>query len=161
MRTALARDLMVQEIILERFRTLGVSVIECDGGNELTNSDDNPTATLIRQILGAVAQFDKAVTVHKLRAARVRQRRAKGRCEGRKPYGFREGEAHVVEKIRQLRRKPPGGQRLSYAEIADMLETDGVPTRYGKPWAAGTVRAICERTKQTNAERERATKAEG
>jgi hypothetical protein len=49
-----------------------------------------------RQVLGAVAQFEKAVIVSKLKAARVRKRRATGRCEGRKPYGTRPGEADVV-----------------------------------------------------------------
>jgi DNA invertase Pin-like site-specific DNA recombinase len=141
----LARDLMVQEIILERCRSLGLRVIEADGGNDLTVGDDNPTATLIRQILGAVAQFDKAVTVHKLRAARVRMRRTEGRCEGRKPYGYRPGEQTVVERIVALRRKPRGGERASFADIADMLNTDGVPTRYGKPWNAAVIRSICVR----------------
>jgi hypothetical protein len=43
-----------------------------------------------------VAQFEKAVIVSKLKAARVRKRRATGRCEGRKPYyGTRPGEADV------------------------------------------------------------------
>jgi hypothetical protein len=38
-------------------------------------------------MLGAEAQFEKAMIVSKLKAARVRKRRATGRCEGRKPYG--------------------------------------------------------------------------
>jgi hypothetical protein len=36
---------------------------------------------LIRQVLGAVAQFEKSVIVPKLRTARVRTRRETGRCE--------------------------------------------------------------------------------
>jgi DNA invertase Pin-like site-specific DNA recombinase len=85
----LAHDLIVGELILNQFRELGVRVIAADGGTELTVGDDDPTRTLIRQVLGAVAQFEKAVIVSKLKAARVRQRRATGRCEGRKPYGTR------------------------------------------------------------------------
>jgi DNA invertase Pin-like site-specific DNA recombinase len=150
----LARDLMVQEIILDRFRKLSVQVIEADGGNELTAADDNPTKTLIRQILGAVSQFEKAVLVHKLRAARVRQRRTKGKCEGRKQYGFRDGEAQIVERILLMRRKPRGGERLSFAAIADELNLDGVVTRYGKPWNPATIRSICERTNRTHEEQE-------
>ena len=48
--------------------------------------DDAPTAVLVRQILGAVAQFDKAMTVAKLRGARRRKRRKTGgkKVEGRK-----------------------------------------------------------------------------
>jgi hypothetical protein len=53
-----------------------------------------------------------------LKAARVRKRRATGRHEGRKPYGTRPGEADVVALIHKLRRKPPGGERLSFKAIA-------------------------------------------
>jgi len=80
----LARDLLVGEVILNQFRELGVRAIAADGGTELTAGDDDPTRVLIRQVLGAVAQFEKAVIVSKLKAARVRKRRAEGRCEGRK-----------------------------------------------------------------------------
>jgi hypothetical protein len=48
--------------------------------------DDGPTSKLIRQILGAVSEFDKAMIVAKLRGARERVRRTKGKCEGRKSY---------------------------------------------------------------------------
>lgn len=92
----LARDLIVGELILNQLRELGVKVIAADSGTELTAGDDDPTRTLIRQVLGALAQFEKAVIVSKLKAARVRQRRATGRREGRKPYGTRPGEAEVV-----------------------------------------------------------------
>lgn len=141
----LARDLIVGELILNQFRDLGVRVIAADSGTELTAGDEDPTRTLIRQVLGAVAQFEKAVIVSKLKAARVRKKRAEGRCEGRKPFGTRPGEAAVVELIHKLRRKPRGGERLSFAAIADRLNRDGVSTRTGKPWAAETVRGIAAR----------------
>ena len=50
-----------------------------------------PTSKLIRQILGAVSEFDKAMIVAKLKGARDRARRAHGKCEGRKAYAEREG----------------------------------------------------------------------
>lgn len=134
----LARDLIVGELILNQFRELGVKVIAADSGTELTAGDDDPTRVLIRQVLGAVAQFEKAVIVSKLKAARVRKRRATGRCEGRKPYGTRPGETDVVALIHKLRRKPRGGERLSFAAIANRLNAEGHPTRTGKPWAPET-----------------------
>jgi DNA invertase Pin-like site-specific DNA recombinase len=141
----LARDLIVGELILNQFRELGVKVIAADSGTELTAGDDDPTRVLIRQVLGAVAQFEKAVIVSKLKAARVRKRRATGRCEGRKPYGTRPGESDVVVLIHKLRRKPRGGERLSFAAIANRLNAEGHPTRTGKPWAPETVRQIVQR----------------
>jgi hypothetical protein len=55
--------------------------------------DDTPTATFVRQVLGAVAQLDKAMTVAKLRGARERKRRENGWCEGGSPLHIRFPEA--------------------------------------------------------------------
>src|SRR5262249_38907756 len=54
----LARDLVVSELILNQFRTLGVKVIAADSGTDLAVGEDDPTRVLIRQVLGAVAQFE-------------------------------------------------------------------------------------------------------
>lgn len=145
----LARDLLVGEVILGQFRDLEVRVIAADSRAELTAGDDDPTRVLIRQVLGAVAQFEKSVIVSKLKAARVRKRRATGRCEGRKPFGARQGEADVVARIFQLRRKPKGGERLSFQAIAERLNAEGVATRTGRPWAPETVRGIVQRGRPT------------
>lgn len=53
--------------------------------------------------MGAVAQYEKSQIVLKLRGARMRNRAKEGRCEGRKPYGFYEGEAAVLKRIETLR----------------------------------------------------------
>ncbi len=141
----LARDLMVSEVLLGQFRDLGVTVIAADSGTDLTVGDNDPTRKLIRQVLGAVAEFDKSVIVLKLRAARDRIRRQTGRCEGPKPFGDKPGEADTLARIRQLRRKPRGGKRLSVAKIADRLNAEGRPTRGGNPWKPGSVYAILKR----------------
>jgi DNA invertase Pin-like site-specific DNA recombinase len=141
----LARDLMVQEILLAEFRKRDVVVIEADGGNDLTVGSTDPTATLIRQVLGAVSQFEKSVLVLKLRAARQRTKRTTGKCEGRKAYGELPGETEIVERIRQLRRKPVLGDRLSFAAIAKVLNADGVPTRSGGQWRPSTIGQILGR----------------
>lgn len=141
----LARDLMVGEIILGQLRELGVTVIAADSGTDLTVGDGDPTRKLIRQVLGAVAEFDKNVLVLKLRVARQRIRAKAGRCEGRKPFGYYDGEPAVVERIRQLYRKPRGRPRLSVARIAEALNVEGHPTRMGEPWAPRTVYGILQR----------------
>jgi DNA invertase Pin-like site-specific DNA recombinase len=143
----LSRDLMAGEIILAEFRKAGVAVIEAEDGRNLSSEDpDNPTGTLIRQILAAVAQFDKAGIVSKLRKARERKRREDGRCEGQKPFGDRPGEPDTIARMRHLRRKPVGkAKRMSFAKIAATLQAEGYPTRTGKPWAASSVRDILGR----------------
>jgi DNA invertase Pin-like site-specific DNA recombinase len=140
----LARDLMVNEVIVDQLTRAGARVLTADGA-DLTAADGDPTRTLIRQVLGAVAQFEKSVIVLKLRAARDRRRRREGRCEGRKPFGSRPGEAAVLDRMRELRRKPKGRPRLSVAAIADTLNREHRQTRTGKPWAPGTVHAILRR----------------
>jgi DNA invertase Pin-like site-specific DNA recombinase len=140
----LARDLMISEVIIGQFAKIGARVLTADGA-DLTSAADDPTRTLIRQVLAAVAQFDKTVTVLKLRAARDRKRHRTGRCEGRKPFGTHPGETRVLARLRELRRKPKGGERLSLAAIAERLNVEGHATRTGRPWAPGTVYAILTR----------------
>lgn len=148
--TRMARDLMVGEVILQQLRDAGCRVIACDSGTDLIDESDNdPTRTLIRQVLGAVAEFDRRVTVLKLRAARERIRRRTGRCEGRKPYGTQPGEAAVIDRIRVLYRKPHGEQRRSLQQIADVLNAEGVPTRTGKPWTKQVLHQIIGRGLKT------------
>ncbi|MDA0835774.1 MAG: recombinase family protein [Planctomycetota bacterium] len=48
--------------------------------------------------------------------------------------------------IESLRRKPRGGERLSFAAIAEKLNSEGIPTRQGKPWRASVVQQICKRS---------------
>ena len=142
----LARDLLVSEVILGQLRALGCTVIDCESGtNLIDDQEDDPTRRLIRQVLGAVAEFDRRVTVLKLRAARERIRRRTGRCEGRKPFGSRPGEADTLERIRQLHRKPHGEERRSYQDIADALNLEGRATRTGKPWTKQVVHQVVAR----------------
>lgn len=135
-----ARDLIVGEIILGQFRERGVTVIECEGGQDLTVADGDPTRKLIRQILGAISEFDKACIVTKLRAARERIRRREGRCEGPKPFGARLGEESVVVRVKALRELG-----MTLAAIAEMLRADGAATRTGACWSAAMVKKIVDR----------------
>jgi hypothetical protein len=59
-----------------------VILIETATDNALTADNDDPTKILIRQILGAVAQFDKSMIVLKWKTARVRVRKKVDRREG-------------------------------------------------------------------------------
>ena len=143
----LARDLLVGEVILGQFRAAGIRVIAADSGTDLTVGDNDPTRVLIRQVLGAVSQFEKSVIVLKLRAARDRVRRKQGRCEGRKPFGHYPHEVAVLRRIKELRRKPRGKVRPSYGSVAKKLNEENRATRSGRPWNRGSIYAICQREK--------------
>lgn len=137
----LARDLMVQEVIVAQFMKIGARILSADG-IDLTSSDDDPTRRLIRQILGAVSEFEKNVLVLKLRAARERKRNRGERVEGVKPYGFYLAEAAIIARMRQLRRKPANGRRPSLAVIAKQLNAEGHRNRSGREWSPAMVHHV-------------------
>jgi DNA invertase Pin-like site-specific DNA recombinase len=56
-----ARDLIVQETGYAMLKGRGIELIAADKPDAFL--DDTPTATLIRQVLGAVSQFEKAMLV--------------------------------------------------------------------------------------------------
>jgi DNA invertase Pin-like site-specific DNA recombinase len=136
----LARDVVVQEGILKDLVKRGfelVSVSEPD----LCSSD--PYRAAMRQMLGVFAELDRKTIVLKLRAARQRMRTKTGRCEGRKPYGEREGESEVVDLIRKL-----SARGMNYSAIANKLNADGVSTRYeGAKWYPANISRILSREK--------------
>jgi DNA invertase Pin-like site-specific DNA recombinase len=147
----LARELIEGELILQQLRRLRIRVIECEGGNDLTAAN-NASATLVRQVFGAVAQYDKACIVAKLAAARRRKREKDGHCEGRKPYGAKPGEEGVVERVVELRK---AGTTIK--GIAAILQAEHRPTRHGGQWAASSVMQIVRREGLRLREQERAT----
>ena len=132
----IARDVLVSELLLRQFRQLGVVVLTADGVN-LTD-ETNATGVLVAQLLSAVAQFDRASIVAKLRAARDRKRAATGRCEGPRPFGELPGEAEALAALRALARKKPGCDPLTWAEIATLANAAGIRSRSGRPWTRGT-----------------------
>jgi DNA invertase Pin-like site-specific DNA recombinase len=98
-----ARDLIVQEVGFARLQERGITLVAADSPNAF--QDDTPTAKLVRQVLGAIAEFDKAMTVAKLRGARDRKRKAYGKCEGRKSLA--EMHPAVVREAKRLGRASP------------------------------------------------------
>ena len=133
----LARDLMVQETIISDLRKNGFEIISV---MEPDLCSDDPSRKLVRQVFGAIAEYERAMIVLKLRAARQRIRAREGRCEGRKPYGEYPGEEGVVRHIRVL-----AGEGLNYSQIADKLNAEGHPTRANGTWFPATVSRILAR----------------
>ena len=134
----LARDLMVQEVIIQDFKEQGIQLISTTEGEDLCSND--ATRELIRQILGAVAQYDKTMLVLKLKAARDREKVKTGKCEGRKAYGETEEEKKVLSRIRAMRRTKRGGHKgMTLQAIANRLNQEGIATKSGKHWSPAHV----------------------
>ena len=130
-----ARDLMVQEVGYAMLKERGIELIAADKPDAFL--DDTPTAVLIRQVLGAVSQFEKAMLVSKLRGARDRKRATGVKVEGRKSHA--ELRPEVVELARQLHRK-----QLSLREIAAELFAAGHATKHGKPFSSSAIASMLE-----------------
>lgn len=135
----LARDLMVSETIVKDIKTSGYTLLStCEP--DLCSND--PSRNFMRVIFSALAQLEKELLVLKLRGARERIR-AKGiKCDGRKAWGEKPGEAEILQRMRNLRDMVPP---VGYQEIADILNSSSVPTRMGKRWKASTIQKILSR----------------
>ena len=140
----LARDLMVQEAIVRDFQQLSVELVSAMEGPDLGEND--PTRKLIRQVFGAVAEYEKSMLVLKLRAARNRKRAKGEKVEGRKGYrDTPEGQA-ILRSIAALRRPRKYGGKRTYKEVAEALNEQGTSSMSGKPWTGQMVRdALRER----------------
>ncbi len=135
----LARTLMVQEAAIQQLRKSGIKLYICKNGTLLDYAADSgdPYLNMQRQMLGVLAEFEKANMCHRLKRGRENKRSKTGRCEGRKPYGFRPGEAEILQSIRQ-----DLAHKMSFENIACCLNANGHKTRYGKPWNLDNVRSI-------------------
>jgi len=134
-----ARDLAVQLAGHDLLKARGIELIPVDAPEHFT--DETPTAVMVRQILGAVAQFEKAGLVQKLRHARERKRAETGRCEGRKPV-----PENVVREAKRLARKSPKtGVARSLRAIAAELARLGHLAPSGKPYGAMSIKRMLER----------------
>ena len=125
-----ARDLAVQLIGHDHLKALGVSLIPTTAPTFFT--EETPTAIMVRQILGAVAQFEKASLVAKLKVARERKTARGERGVGRKSLA--EARPEVVDFALSLRQA--GG---SIRAIAEELTNAGHLTANGKPFGVRQV----------------------
>jgi DNA invertase Pin-like site-specific DNA recombinase len=133
----LARDLMVQETVVADLVRRGVTLISALEP-DLCKSD--PTRTLLRCFVGAIAQYDRAMLVLKLRGARERVKARTGRCGGHYPYGHYPGEAEVLAQIRQRHRSGECPDAITRS-----LNASGFMARSGRPWKAMVVGRIVKR----------------
>jgi DNA invertase Pin-like site-specific DNA recombinase len=134
-----ARDLAVQLAGHDMLKGLGIDLIPASAPDFFT--EDTPTAVLVRQVLGAIAQFEKASLVAKLKAARDRKRARDGKCEGRRSH--REMNPELVALVKRLhRRNPKTSQRLSLRAIAAELARQGQVNMHGRPYAAESIKAM-------------------
>lgn len=143
----LARDLILQESLISRIEQGGGRVVSV--AEPMLDGTHDPTRVLIRQVLGALAQYERALIRGRLLAgARLKKARG-GYASGAPPYGWRAlnkelvpvpAEQRVIQLIVAMHEAGNG-----LTEIAEELNRRGIPTKRGTEWFPATVRRILVR----------------
>lgn len=128
-----ARDLLIQLTGHDHLKKLGVALIPASAPDYFL--EDTPTARLVRQVLGAIAEFEKACHVARMKIGRDRKRERTGKkVGGRRNYA--EMNPALVERAKALR---PG--RSLRAISAALAEEDFV-TPSGLPYSPTSVSSM-------------------
>jgi DNA invertase Pin-like site-specific DNA recombinase len=149
----LARALHVQEITLQVAWRAGAHVFTVDGGEVLEDDPDDPMRTFVRQVMGGVAQLERAMIAKRMRDGRAAKAAAGRKATGDYAYGYRgEGkgrdrdaapnpeEQAAVARIVELRKAG-----TPYRAIAAVLDVEGLRPRRAATWSAMAVRNVAVR----------------
>jgi DNA invertase Pin-like site-specific DNA recombinase len=147
----LARDLVLQEQLLAEVRRLGGDVFSASAGEAgyLADDPDDPSRRLIRQVLGAVSEYERSMIALRLRSGRRRKAEGGGFAYGSPRFGTKveagtlvedDAEAETVARIVELR-----ADGLSTRAIADRLNKDGRLSKRGGQWYSASVARLIRR----------------
>jgi DNA invertase Pin-like site-specific DNA recombinase len=152
----LARDLIVQEQILAEIRRLGGEPFSCSPAEAgyVTDDPDDPSRKLIRQVLGAVSEYERSMVALRLRSGRRRKADRGGYAYGSPHYGTRaenkalvadDAEQATLDRIRELH-----SEGASLRTIAETLTAEGYAPRTSKlrksnEWHPESLRRIIAR----------------
>jgi len=162
----LARDLVLQEQLLAEVRRSGGEVFSTSDAEQsfMVDDPDDPSRKLIRQVLGAVAEFERGMIALRLRNGRRRKHAQGGYAYGRPGYGTRATggvlvavpeQVATIDRMRELRRR---GKSLR--AIAATLNADGVQGPTGGAWSATAVQRALQRAGVRTARRRRVKAAD-
>lgn len=143
----LARDLILQETTIERLKVSGVRVVSVTEPD--VDSDDH-TRVLVRQVLGAIAQYERAVIRARMAAGRAAKRSAGGYAGGRPPFGWKATGGALVEDpdeqaaLRLILDGRAAG-RSYRALCADLTGAGHAPPAGGSTWHPVAVQRVVRR----------------
>ena len=148
----LARDLIVQETLIAEIRKTGAGLFTTAAGETafLTDDADDPSRKFIRQVLGAVSEYERAMIVVRMKAGR-KAKAAKGGYAGygSPAFGQRSVDGELVTEKREVAvigrmcELRDGG--MSYRQIADRLNAEGLAPKRGGVWHSMTVSRVLGR----------------
>lgn len=152
----LARELTVQEAVLAVAWNAGAQVFAADSGEVMRDDPSDPMRTALRQIVGVIAQLDRALIVKRLADGRAAKAASGAKATGAYAYGHhgvgkgRERDAaplpaqhHEAVALTRIVAMRSAGE--SYRTICAALDTEGLSPRRGDAWQPMTVRRIAQR----------------
>lgn len=131
----LARDLIVQETTIARLQEAGVTLLSV---TEPDIDSEDATRVLVRQVLGAIGQYERALIRSRMAAGRAAKAAKGGYAGGRPKFGYRAvagelqpepTEQAVIGFARKLR-----AEGKSIRQIAAALTEEGHKPKAGHVW---------------------------
>lgn len=144
----LARELLLQEWLRAEILRAGGELRSTSPTEDLhlRADPDDPTGQLVRHILGAIAEYERATIRLRMAAGKARKLEAGGYSHGQPPYGYAAQHGRlvpVVDEQRVLTRMKRWRRTgLSYRDIAGRLNDEGTLPRRGERWHPATVARI-------------------
>jgi len=148
----LARDLVLQESLLAEVRRMGGQIFTTSAGEAgyLADDPDDPSRKLIRQVLGAVNEYERAMIALRLRSGRRAKAERGGFAYGSPALGYRakggelvpvDDEQATVDRIIELHRSG-----ASLRTICTTLQSEGHRTKRGSTtWHPQVVARVISR----------------
>jgi DNA invertase Pin-like site-specific DNA recombinase len=147
----LARDLVIQEQLLAEVRRLQGHVFTTSAAEAgyLLDDPDDPSRRLIRQVLGAVNEYERSMIALRLRSGRKRKAETGGFAYGSPAFGYRaenrelvpdDDEQLVLARITALHR-----DGRSLREIAAALTAEGFRPKRSDRWHPQSLSRIVAR----------------
>jgi DNA invertase Pin-like site-specific DNA recombinase len=145
----LARDLATQEFLLRELVQIGGRCASAlpEEDRVLDGLDLDPTRTMIRQIFGAFAQYERAMLKIRLTSGRMKRRAEDKWNGGTIPYGFVVDdeerlqpdpfEAPLIAQGLTLRR-----MGVSLADIGEYWSVSGIRLKRAKSWTPQAVKQV-------------------
>jgi DNA invertase Pin-like site-specific DNA recombinase len=147
----LARDLVLQEQLLAEVRRLGGEPFSTSGGEAgyLADDPDDPSRKLIRQVLGAVSEYERSMITVRLRNGRRRKAERGGFAYGSPSYGHRAANRALVvddaEQMALVRIRELHTEGASLRQIAETLAAEGHRPKRADRWHPESLRRIIGR----------------
>jgi DNA invertase Pin-like site-specific DNA recombinase len=143
----LARDLILQETLMTRMRKAGVEVLSV---TEPDIDSEDGTRVLVRQILGAVSQYERALIRSRMMGGRAAKIASGGYGGGRPPFGWRAENKELVPEPREQEAialvRQLADEGLSSRQIAARLQETGHRPKVGVRWSSTQVLRVIQRT---------------